>query len=552
MSLSGRIRTSVLTALVTGVGALFAAGCGLLSAASPAAAQSNLQSMFEDSAVEGPQAVDPTDDLQTLRYLGVDVLRVGVGWASFTQQPNSSTRPVGFNASDPGQYQWGWLKTLVNDATRLGMGVDLLISGNAPLWAAGPGATVNGLGSPWEPSASDFGQFVHAVGAEFPQVHFFELWNEANWGPGLQPQYLNSSVPVAAKFYRGLADAGWSALNSTGHGHDTISLGNLSQDGSGGNVGQAGTTAPLTFMKTVYCLSNSYKPLSGSAASQAGCSSGSKSAFRAANPGLFNARGVGLHPYPYGNPPTKTLFPNPNGAEFGEIPQMIKSLDKMQKAYGSSKHMAIYNTEYGYRTRPNDTLSFLANPQKAAQYMNEAEYISWKNPRIATYEQYLLLDPVFNPATNVGWFRTGLIWQPHTKACPGAIPCPKPSFYAYRLPVWLPITKAKRGKTLEVWGGVRAARYARGDTGRAQSVQVQFAPKGSSRYSTVKTIRLTNQFGYFDAHIKFPGSGSVRLTWSYPSADGGLTDPLVGLIPGLPTLLKSSQIYSRTTNITLH
>ncbi|HKO28844.1 MAG TPA: hypothetical protein VJU80_15400, partial [Solirubrobacteraceae bacterium] len=498
MSLSGRIRTSVVTALVTGVGALFAAGCGLLGTASPAAASSHLQSMFEDSTIEGPNPVDLQDELQTLRYMGVDVLRVGVGWASFTPNANLSVKPPLFNASDPNAYDWGWLRTFVDEAHKFGIGVDLLISGNAPMWASGdPTGTPDGLGSPFEPNAADFGQFVHAVGAEFPTVHFFELWNEANWGPGLTPQ-STSGAPPAAKYYRGLANAGYNALTSTGHGHDTISIGNLSQDPGGS--GTTGTSAPLTFMKAVYCLSNSYKPLTGSAASALGCS-GSRSGFAAANPGLFNVSGVGIHPYPYGNPPTKTLFPNPNGAEFGEIPQMIRSLDKMQRAYGSHKHMAIFNTEYGYRTRPNDTIPYIANPQKAARYINEAEYMSYKNPRIGTYEQYLMFDPIFNKATNTGWFRTGLFFAPHTKACSGTFPCPKPSFYSYRVPVWLPVTNAKHGHALEVWGGVRAARYARTDTGKAQSVQVQFARRGSGKYKTIKTIKLTNKYGYFDTHI---------------------------------------------------
>jgi hypothetical protein len=523
------------------VGALFAAGCGLLSTASPAAASSNLQSMFEVPPLEfaPTQGQDAPNTLQTLRYLGADIVRVNVVWSDLAPDP----MPAGFNASDPNSYHWGWLDTVVNAADNAGLSVDLALAGPAPSWAVGPGAPSGGEHGVWEPSAADYGQFIHAVGAHFSQVHFFELWNEANWGPALAPQYLSSSVPASAKFYRGLVDAGWSALSSTGHGHDTISIGNLSQDGSGGSVGQFGTTAPLTLMKTLYCLSNSYKQLKGSAASQAGCS-GSKSAFRRANPGLFSTSGVGIHPYPYGNPPSKTLFPNPNGAEFAEIPQMIKALDKMQKAYGSQKHMAVYNTEYGYRTRPNDTANFFTNPTQAAAYMNQAEYMSWKNPRISTYAQYELTDE--------GWFPTGLFFAPNTSACPGASPCPKPSFYAYRIPVWLPVTKTKRGHALEVWGGVRAARYATRDTGTAQHVQIQFAPRGSSSYRTVTSVRLSNPYGYFDTHIKFPGSGSVRLTWTYPSS-AGLIDPLVNLLSGqLPAQATSSQIFSRTTSITLH
>src|SRR5581483_8042047 len=120
-----------------------------------------------------------------------------------------------FNASDPHSYNWRWLDRIVNDAHRLGIAVDLVVGGSAPLWASGPDrpAFVSGrAGTQWEPNASDYGQFVHAIGAHFPRVHFWELWNEPNWGPGFQPQYLDSSVPVSANYYRPLVEEGWSAL----------------------------------------------------------------------------------------------------------------------------------------------------------------------------------------------------------------------------------------------------------------------------------------------------------------------------------------------------
>lgn len=546
MSLSGRFRTSVVTALITGGFALFGTGCGLLSTASPASASGNLQSMFEDPSLEQPTTdpqYNPTPQFQFLRYLGVNIVRINVAWSQVAPLPNSPTAPP-VNLSSPSSYNWNWLITDVNTAKRFGMAVDLILTGGAPTWAEGPGASSAPPAeqASWEPSASYYGQFVRAAGAQFPSVHFFELWNEANWGPGMAPQYLNSSVPVAAKYYRDLVNSGWSALQATGHGHDSISIGNLSQEGSS-NVGEFGTSQPLTLMKTLYCLSNSYKPLTGAAASQAGCP-GSTSAFKSANPALFNVTGVGVHPYPYGQPPTKTLFPDPNGAEFAEIPQFTRGLDRITKAYGAGKRLSIYNTEYGYATRPNEPKHYIDTPTVAATNLNHAQYLSWKNPRIATYDQYEVVD-------SSGWFRTGLFWYPHTQACPGSTPCPKPSFYAYRMPIWLPVTKGKRGHALEVWGQARAAGYARSDIHHAQTVQIQFASRGSGTYRTIKKVRLTSPYGYFDTHVKFPGSGSVRIAWTYPKSDASLTDPYAST-PGFPPAVTSSSVFSRTTTITLH
>jgi hypothetical protein len=545
MSLSGRIRTSVVTALITGVGALFAAGCGLLSTASPAVAQSSMQSMFEIPNI----GTNTTNNLQALRYLGADIIRLPLVWNEVAANPTLRTPPLGnpYPTSNFAYYD-----NVVNAAHRLGIAVDLMPTGPAPLWATQPGAPPtlsNSTGSidysgTFEPSASAYGQFVQAAAAHFSSVHFWEIWNEPNWGPSLTPQYLGGqSVPASAKFYRGIFNAGWSALHHTGHSHDTIIVAGLSQDGSS-PIGETGTTPPLTFLRTVYCLNGSYRPLTGSAASQAGCP-GSKSSLKASSPGLFSVSGVGLHPYPFsGKPPTKLDFPNKNGAEFGEIPQALKAFDRMQHAYGSHKRLKIYNTEYAYRTRPNDTAKAFTSPTNAAKYINQAEYLSWKNPRIGSYDQYELLD--------LGWFPTGLFFPPN--APPGnrtSIPWPKPSFYAYRMPVWLPVTSAKRGRSIEVWGGVRAARYARVDTGHKQSVQIQFGSKASGSFRTVKTVRITNQYGYFDVHVKFPGSGYVRLAWSYPSTDAGLTDPFAS-IRGEPSALRSAQVYSRVTRIKLH
>jgi hypothetical protein len=546
MSLSGRIRTSAATALVVGAGALFATGCGLLDAAAPAAAQSDLQSIFEVPNI----ASDPATTLQVLRYLGVDILRLPLPWNQLAANPTSRTPPTG----DPyPAANFAAFDQVVRSAQRMGIAVDLMPTGPAPLWATQPGApptVTNSTGSidytgTFEPSASAYGQFVRAAAARYSSVHFWEIWNEANWGPSLTPQYLNGSkVPVSAKIYRGLLDAGWSALHSTGHGHDTILFGSLSQDGSA-QVGETGTTAPLTFTRALYCLDSSYRQLKGTAASQAGCPT-SKSGFkhfREANPALFGASGLGLHPYPFaGNPPTKLDFPNPNGAEFAEIPQVLRALDRMQHAYGSHKQLKVYNTEYAYRTHPNDPTPF-ASPTNAAAYINEAEYLSWKNARIATYDQYELVD--------AGWFPTGLFFPANAPpGNPRPIPYPKPSFYAYRLPVWLPVTSPKRGRTLEVWGDVRAARYARIDTGQPQSVQIQFSSSAGGPFRTIRTVRIKNPYGYFDVRVKFPSSGYVRLAWTYPSGDARLTDQFYG-VPGEPADLTSPQVYSRVTNIKL-
>jgi hypothetical protein len=93
----------------------------------------------------------------------------------------------------------------------------------------------------------------------------------------------------------------------------------------------------------------------------------------------------------------------------------------------------------------------------------------------------------------------------------------KPSYDAYRLPLFLPQSTTRRGRRIEVWGCVRPARYARLDTGAAQSVQIQFAKTSSGSFATLQAVPLTDPRGYFDVRMKLSASGSLRLAWSDPS-----------------------------------
>jgi hypothetical protein len=554
MILLRRTRHSTWVALSAAAVALAMSALALLGNAAPAAAATNQVSMFEIPNIQGSvsEPQDPAHLLQILRSIGANTLRVEVIWSEIAPDSGSRVRPP-FNASDPSSYpaaNWAPLDRLVSEARSYGIQLNLMVTGGAPLWATATGGPPCGQvgGSPvcfdnvFEPSASEYGQFVQAVGRRYPSVHFWELWNETNWGPALAPQYLNSSVPLSAYFYRGMLDAGWNALQATGHGRDSIVATSLSQDGSA-VTGETGTSAPLTFIRTLWCATSSYTHLSGAAASQAGCptTNAGYQQFKASHPALFQASGIGVHPYPYAGPPTHIDFPTPDGVEFAEIPHLITGLDRLQqlyaathrkckkvirngkhkksckRVYGPYKQMAAYNTEYGYQTG-------YTTADNEAAYINWAEYLSYKNPRIWSYDQYELQD--------VSWFHTGL------RNVDGSF---KPSFYSYRLATWLPVTSTRRRHAIEVWGNARPAYFARLDTGRGQTVWVQWAPGSSGQFRTIKALNA-NAYGYVDANVRFPGSGQVRLAWQYPSGDSALVDPLDG----------SPWIYSRVTNISVH
>ena len=376
----------------------------------------------------------------------------------------------------------------------------------------------------WEPSADAYGAFVRAVATRYggsyapagsssplPRVSFWSIWNEPNYGPQLAPQAIDhSTVEVSPRLYRSLLDAAWTALQSTGHGADTILIGELAPRGitTGDNPGNFSGMVPLRFLRALYCVDSSSHQLRGTAATVRGCpaDSAGSAQFSTQHPALFRASAIALHPYPSGGVPPNVATPEePDYADLASLPTVERTLDRLQAAYGSSTRFPIYSTEFGYQTNPPENIPRTTSPATAAYYLNWAEYISWRDPRVRSWNQYLLRDP---PAGN---FASGLQF---------ASGLPKPAFFAFRMPIYLPVTSASSGRSLEVWGCVRPVRYARQQAaGAPEVVRIQFRPSSGGRFRPLRRVALTDPDGYFDVRQVFPSSGAVRLAWSYPSGE---------------------------------
>jgi hypothetical protein len=477
----------------------------LLQLISPASslASGRQVSIFQDGAVGS----NPGPTVQELRHLGANTVRIQVNWANLAPSPASKTRP-NFDATNPGAYPasgWAGIDGSVRAASANGISVLLTVTGGAPAWAEGPGKPGGQAGqglAAWKPSAAEFGKFVKAVvkrygggyrpsgqSSALPRVGTWEIWNEPNFVEDLAP--LNTSPAM----YRALVAAAWPALR----GHGTVLLGAM-----GAYV--AGFVTPLKFVRQLYCVDGGYHALRGAAAKQQSCPTGG--GFRGKNPALFSAGGFSMHPYPLSSnmnvPPTGNRIHNPDVVPFSRLPNLIKTLDSVTHVYRSGKHFNVINDEYGYITNPPAPGGVsLANQ---AYYLNWAEYLSWKNPRIGSFDQFLLTDP---PASSPGHFDSGLL---------NSNGAPKPAYDAWRLPLYLPSASTRKGRSLEVWGCVRPAPFAAADTGQAQVGHIQFRANGSKVFKDVATTRLRGNC-YFDLKVKFPSSGTVRLSYQYPLTD---------------------------------
>jgi len=511
-------------------------GGGKAQATSSSRAQP-METIFE---AQSQLFANPGQTLDELKRIGVDDIKVFMQWNSMAPNPLGHKRPAGFDAANPDAYPaalWAPYDEVIRAAAARGMGVDLALEGLAPLWATGPGVpagTSPGFVGAWEPSAKEYGLFVQAVGKRYsghftpagspvlPAVHFWSIWNEPNYGAQLAPQAVDhSTVEVSPLLYRELVDAAWTALGQTGHGGDQILIGEVAPRGqtTGDQPGNFSGMVPLRFIRALYCVDQSFHPLTGTAATLRGCpaTASASKAFPSQHPGLFHASGFAVHPYPQGQvTPNVATANEPDYADLPKLGDLESTLDGAAKAYGQDTRFPIYNTEFGYQTNPPETIQRAIPPTLAAYYLNWAEYISWHNPRVASWDQYLLTDPTPTSKSN---FDTGLEFYTGK---------PKnPMYDAFRMPLYLPNSTGKKGQAIDVWGCVRPVHWLKAP----QVASIQFKPAGGGPFKTIDRVTITDKYGYFNTSAKFPSSGSVRIAWSSPG---------------------KGQFYSRVAPVTIH
>jgi hypothetical protein len=503
---------------------------GSAGATSPApAARGLMESMFQDDR-ELIYSSTPvvTRSLDLLRSIGVDRLRLTILWAAIAPAARSATPPAGFDGADPAAYPsgaWTPYDRIVRLARARGIGVDFDLTAPGPLWAMGAGrrrapATE---ANHYEPSPAAFGQFVRAVARRFsgryappgstrrlPRVSFWSVWNEPNQPGWLAPQTVTADgrrVIASARLDRAMDDAAYAALRATGHGGDTFLIGELAPEGDT-RAGPARPVAPLPFLRALYCVDATGRPLTGAAARAGGCpAGGERGSFRAAHPALFHATGFAHHPYSFFLAPAAQMS-DPEFAPLADLDRLEGTLDAIFTRYGVGRRLPIYLTEYGYETDPPNPYRGVS-PATQAAYLDEGAYMAWRDPRVRALSQFLLRDSAPDAAYPKGspgyWstFQTGLEYLDGR---------PKPALEDYRVAVFTPVSTFARGGAIEVWGMLRAA-----PDGTAQSARVQWRPPArGAPWRTLAVAHTTDAGGALTAEVRPPGTGAIRIAWSAP------------------------------------
>jgi hypothetical protein len=507
----------------------------VLSSSSSGPPPRYVQSVFQDDDhllyTSTPTA---TNTLDQLKRLGVDTIRVTVLWKAVAPAPTSATMPAGFAAGDPAAYpatSWAPYDRLVTLARSRGITVDFNLTAPGPLWAMDRGAPSARYADHWMPSAADFGQFVAAVGRRYsgtyhprgsasplPRVGYWSIWNEPNQPGWLAPQWQSAGgriAMLAPALYRAYVNAAYAALSRTGHRppQDTFLIGELAPEGCepGGPCvysRQNSPIPPIPFVRALYCLDAGNRPLRGAAAFQLACPrSGGRSAFVSDNPALFTATGFAHHPYSFFLAPAVSMS-DPNFAPLSDLPRLERVLDVAFRAYGVSRSLDLYLTEYGYETNPPNPFRGVS-PRAQSRYLDEADYMAWRDPRVRALSQFLLYDSPpdtqFPRGSQRYWstFQTGLRYQTGVA---------KPSLISYRLPLFLPDPVTSKGRPTLVWAMLRSAPHD-----SSQQAQIQWQPLRGGPYRTLATVSTDNPNGVLATRLQLPGAGVIRVAWTSPS-----------------------------------
>jgi hypothetical protein len=537
----------------------------IAAALAPAASASRTQEAIiqDDPILLNARTQDEVDHIfRTFGAIGVDRVRVSLFWDHVAPARLSRSKPAFADPgpSWPGSYPrggWDRFDRIALAAQKTGVGLLFTLTGPGPQWAAPGRGTSTGVR---KPSPSEFRAFVRAAGIRYsgaypighdppppsdgeevtiggttigrgepppppspdnlPRVDHWSIWNEPNYPTWLNPIWRNNRpkrasqmVAFAPHHYRRLVDAAWSALGETGHGRDRILIGETAPRG-GKKPSQLGNAmAPAEFARELYCLKRNFRPYRGKAARVRRCprTAAARRRFRRSHPGLFAAGGYALHPYSLDRKRWRRptwRHPRRDNVPIANLRYMTRTLDRAAFFWGSTRRpLPIWITEYGYQTKPADPFTGVA-PSRQGPLSAWGEYMAYRNPRVASVAQFLLVDdkplPTFPINSRKSWisWQSGLYTQDFQ---------PKPFLADYQVPIHV-----RRGRrSVRVFGA-----YRPGPNGARIAAQVQFAPRGGA-FAPVKNHLVTNRRAYLNTRVRRRGRGHIRIVW---------TDPVTGAL----------------------
>ena len=505
--------------------------CVLAPAAAAHASATQVSIMQDDDQLVYRDDATRDRALDEMKALGVDVVRATVLWRNVAAgvSRNAAARKDLASPRAYGVAVWNRYDNLVRAAQARGLRVYFSVTGPAPDWAhaRAPRRERDAVRLAWEPDPRKFAKFVVAVGRRYsghyrdedsgrsllPRVDFWGLWNEPNQAGWLAPQNAFSReagrvIPVAPIMYRELFLRGRRALDDTGHGRDTILIGETAPLGSG-KQGPRSPIRPAKFLRELLCVDARGHSFRGRQARARHCSDFDKF-------GPLRASAYGHHPYTKDLAPTQSDA-SPDSITMADISNLGVLIDRYSRTGRIAKGLPIVLSEFGYETNPPDPFS--GQPlDRQAEYINEGDYLAAQNPRILSQTQFILRDagPVLRarPGTKPYWFtyQSGLLFADGS---------PKPAAAAYALPFIARPTAGGVG----VWGQLRFR-----PNGIVDQVQIERLSDDGTTWEPVGApVEVINPVGMFQTVLDGAGPGVYRAHWTGSDPPGDVASRTVQL-----------------------
>src|SRR5919197_1144979 len=358
MASSGWARAALGAMVALAVG-LAVAGCGGSSGGGggksgggAGGSSGKLEIALQDDAVFLQRSYYDLDRaLEQAQRMGVTRLRVLAIWNRVPGvEPDARTRPASLG------YDWSSYDSLIDDAAKRGIRLQLDLTGPAPAWATGDGKP-----GVYRPDPREFGEFAAAAARHFKErVDRYSIWNEPNYVSWLAPR---RSEP---RIYRELYARAYAAVKAADPGAEVL----IGETAPYAEPGRA--TAPLAFLRALTCRTRAYAP--------------------AARCAPLRADGYAHHPYEFPDPPRATNA-GADDVSLGGLDRLSGALERLGRAGAltsrEGKPLAIYLTEFGYFARGSQALP----ARTRARSLEAAFEIAARNRSVREMLQYMLIEP---------------------------------------------------------------------------------------------------------------------------------------------------------------
>jgi hypothetical protein len=272
-------------------------------------------------------------------------------------------------------YDWSAYDSLVADAARYGIKLQMTLTGPAPAFA-----TRDHRVGFRQPKPAAYNRFVRDAVAHFKgQVDRYSVWNEANWHTLLIPSascrknhWRRGCDAKLGALYRALYQAGYKAVKAVDRRAQVL-IGEFSPLATGSRRDPTRfASAPLAILRAVTCAKPNWKPA------------------RKCAP--LRADGFAQHTYAFTSSPRKAVGTK-DDVTIASLSRLTRALDLLARHRAlrtpSGRRMELYLTEHGYFRSGKRKL-----PERTrARYLTQSFDLALKNPRVRELLQYMLVAP---------------------------------------------------------------------------------------------------------------------------------------------------------------